>query len=86
MQFPKEINFGCSLYGLLERVVEGNVLRGAKADRKGFTTNVVNESFVFTTFLICAFLLITIKGIRDGGSTADFRILFEILKFKNFEI
>ena len=30
------------------------------------------------------------KGIRDAGSTADFRILFEILKFKiwkfeNFE-
>ena len=23
------------------------------------------------------------KGIRDTGSTADFRILFEILKFKN---
>ena len=26
------------------------------------------------------------KGIRDAGSTADFRILFEILKFKNLEI
>ena len=26
------------------------------------------------------------KGIRDAGSTADFKILFEILKFKNFEI
>ena len=24
-----------------------------------------------------------IKGIRDAGSTADFRILFEILKFNN---
>ena len=28
----------------------------------------------------------TNKGIRDAGSTADFRILFEILKFKNLEI
>ena len=27
-----------------------------------------------------------IKGIRDAGSTADFRILFEVLKFKNLEI
>ena len=27
-----------------------------------------------------------IKGIRDAGSTADFRILFEILKFKNLKI
>ena len=26
------------------------------------------------------------KGIRDAGSTADFRILFEILKFKNLKI
>ena len=26
-----------------------------------------------------------IKGIRDAGSTADFRILFEILKFKNLK-
>ena len=25
-----------------------------------------------------------IKGIRDAGSTADFRILFEILKFGKF--
>ena len=25
-----------------------------------------------------------IKGIRDAGSTADFKILFEILKFKIF--
>ena len=28
---------------------------------------------------------LTIKGIRDAGSTADFRILFEILKFKNLK-
>ena len=27
-----------------------------------------------------------IKGIRDAGSTAEFRILFEILKFKNLKI
>ena len=27
-----------------------------------------------------------IKCIRDAGSTADFRILFEILKLKNLEI
>ena len=27
-----------------------------------------------------------IKGIRDAGSIADFRILFEVLKFKNLEI
>ena len=27
-----------------------------------------------------------IKGIRDAGSTADFRICFEILKFKNLKI
>ena len=27
----------------------------------------------------------TNKGIRDAGSTADFRILFEILKFENWE-
>ena len=26
------------------------------------------------------------KGIRDAGSTADFRILFEILKFKHLKI
>ena len=26
------------------------------------------------------------KGIRDTGSTADFRILFEILKSKNLKI
>ena len=26
------------------------------------------------------------KGIRDAGSTADFRILFEVFKFKNLEI
>ena len=26
------------------------------------------------------------KGIRDAGSTADLRILFEILKLKNLEI
>ena len=26
-----------------------------------------------------------IKGIRDAGSTADFRIRFEILKFENLE-
>ena len=26
------------------------------------------------------------KGIRDAGSTADFRILFEILKFENLKI
>ena len=26
------------------------------------------------------------KGIRDAGSTADFRILFEILKLNFFEI
>ena len=26
------------------------------------------------------------KGIRDAGSTAEFKILFEILKFKNLEI
>ena len=26
------------------------------------------------------------KGIRDAGSTADFRILFEILKSKNLKI
>ena len=26
------------------------------------------------------------KGIRDAGSTADFRILFKVLKFKNLEI
>ena len=25
------------------------------------------------------------KGIRDAGSTADFSILFEILRFGNFE-
>ena len=25
------------------------------------------------------------KGIRDAGSTADFRILFVILKFENFK-
>ena len=30
--------------------------------------------------------IVTIKGIRDAGSTADFRILFEVLKFKNLEI
>ena len=30
--------------------------------------------------------MISNKGIRDAGSTADFRILFEILKFKNLEI
>ena len=64
-QFPKEINFGRSLYGLLERALEGDVSRGAKANRKGFTTNVVNESFVFTTFLICDFLLITIMKGRN---------------------
>ena len=28
----------------------------------------------------------TIKGIRDAASTADFRIRFEILKFKNLKI
>ena len=27
-----------------------------------------------------------IKGIRDAGSTAEFRILFEILKFRNLKI
>ena len=27
-----------------------------------------------------------IKGIRDAGSTADFRILFKILKFENLKI
>ena len=31
-------------------------------------------------------LLQKIKGIRDAGSTADFRILFEVSKFKNLEI
>ena len=30
--------------------------------------------------------IVTIKGIRDAGSTADFRILFEVLKFENLEI
>ena len=28
----------------------------------------------------------TKKGIRDAGSTADYEILFEILKFKKLEI
>jgi len=28
---------------------------------------------------------ISIKGIRDAGSTADFRILFEILKLENLK-
>ena len=27
----------------------------------------------------------SIKGIRDAGSTADFRILFEISKFENLK-
>ena len=30
--------------------------------------------------------IVTIKGFRDAGSTADFRILFEVLKFKKLEI
>ena len=30
--------------------------------------------------------LYKIKGIRDAGSTADFRILFEVLKFGNLKI
>ena len=31
-------------------------------------------------------IMMVIKGIRDAGSTADFRIRFEMLKFKNLEI
>ena len=38
------------------------------------------------TDLLCLLYLSTNKGIRDAGSTADFRILFEILKFKNLKI
>ena len=36
---------------------------------------------IFTTLKI----LSEIKGIRDAGSIADFRILFEILKFRNLK-
>ena len=35
--------------------------------------------------IIVTIMMMIIKGIRDAGSTADFRILFEILKFETLK-
>ena len=58
---------------------------GNPADYFDKTFAEYKEGFAANGLLKNSQFIISIKCIRDAGSTADFRILFEIKKIENFK-